>query len=366
MKRKGLMYMETDVLKKYIATEDITLVDAMQKIEKNSVGILFIVDDGGHLTGSLSDGDIRRRIIRTGSLNGTIKDAVHRDVTALAVEEINRYLDIMREKRIHSIPVTDADGRVIDIRFTKKGAGEPEYHEHTLESIPVIIMAGGMGTRLHPFTKILPKPLIPIGDIPILERIIVRFQNNGAREFYITVNYKKEMIKAYFAEQNLDISLTYVEENVPLGTAGGIRLIDRQFDTPVIVTNCDILVEADYEKLMSFHRLSGNEVTIVSALRNTSIPYGVIHAKENGVITSMEEKPVISHFINTGMYVVNPNCIGMIPKNTFFHMTDLSDLVMKAGMQVGMYPIGENAYLDMGEFEEMKKMEERISEGYTK
>ena len=231
----------------------------------------------------------------------------------------------------------------------------------TVREVPVVVMAGGKGTRLYPYTKILPKPLIPIGDIPIMERIIDKFVEYGVADFYATVNYKKSMIKSYFADLAKEYSIQYVEEDKPLGTAGSLRLIDTEFECPIIVTNCDILIHADYADIYKYHKESGNAITIVSALKNIVVPYGVIHSKENGTVISMEEKPKLSYFVNTGMYVLNPDLLQKIPEDTFFHMTDLTDLLIQEGKQVGMYPISEDSFLDMGEFEEMRRMEKKLN-----
>ena len=347
---------------KFIAQKNVTAVEAMQLIDNNTRGILFIVNDEDRLIGSLSDGDIRRWIIKTGDLNGAAEKMMNKNPKMLLENEKKTGYDFMKSKHIDSVPIVNAEKRIVDILFESDQDSANET-SNGLNGTPVIIMAGGKGTRLYPYTKILPKPLIPIGDIPILERIINRFYNCGANDFYLTVNYKKEMIKSYFKELAPDYSITYVEENKPLGTAGSIKLIEKKFDRPVIITNCDILIQADYEKVLSYHKESGNALTIVSSLKNVTIPYGVLHSTENGVITSMEEKPQLSYFINTGMYVINPKYIEKIPNDTFYHMTHLADQLMSDGLKVGMYPISENSFLDMGEFEEMKKMEDRINSG---
>lgn len=349
-------------ISKFVAGGRVTAVEAMQLIDNNAKGILFIVNDDDQIIGSLSDGDIRRWIIKTGDLNGAAEKMMNKNPKMLFESEKNTAADFMKARHIDSVPVVNAEKKITDILFDDVQLSANESSEG-LNGTPVIIMAGGKGTRLYPYTKILPKPLIPIGDIPILERIINRFYNAGADDFYLTVNYKKEMIKSYFKELAPDYSITYVEENKPLGTAGSIKLIEKKFDTPVIITNCDILIEADYEKVLAYHKESGNALTIVSSLKNVTIPYGVLHSSENGVISSMEEKPQLSYFINTGMYVLDPQYIEKIPDDTFYHMTHLADQLMSDGLKVGMYPISENSFLDMGEFEEMKKMEERINSG---
>ena len=354
--------MEKSDIVKFIAKQYITVVEAMQLIDNNTRGILFIVNDNGELIGSLSDGDIRRWIIKTGDLNGKAEKMMNKNPKMLFEHEKNNGYEFMKTKSINSVPIVDSTKKIVDILFDDEQASVG-ISSTGLAGTPIIIMAGGKGTRLYPYTKILPKPLIPIGDVPILERIINRFYNFGANDFYLTVNYKKEMIKSYFKELSPAYSISYIEESKHLGTAGSIKLIEKKFDTPVIITNCDILIEADYEKVLSFHKESGNALTIVSSLKNVTIPYGVLHSSQNGVISSMEEKPQLSYFINTGMYVLDPQYIEKIPDDTFYHMTHLADQLMSDGLQVGMYPISENSFLDMGEFEEMKKMEARINSG---
>ena len=224
-----------------------------------------------------------------------------------------------------------------------------------------IVLAGGKGTRLYPYTKLLPKPLIPIGDIPIMERIIDAFREYGARTFYVTVNYRKSMIKSYFSEVAAGYQIKYVEEEKPLGTAGSLPLLGDAFHEPFLVTNCDVLIHANYADIYKHHQEMGNELTIVTALKNIVVPYGVIHSSGNGRIDAMEEKPKLSYFVNTGMYILNPAVLDEIPRDAFFHMTDLADKLLKEGRQVGMYPISEDSFLDMGEFEEMRRMEEKLN-----
>ena len=227
--------------------------------------------------------------------------------------------------------------------------------------VPCVIMAGGKGTRLYPYTKILPKPLIPIGDTPILERILNRFVEFGVNKFYLTVNYKKKMIRSYFEEVNPDYDIIYVEEDKPLGTGGSIKLIRQKFDKPIIIANCDAIINADYKDLYNFHIKSGNAITIVSSLKNITIPYGVLKTRENGELIKMEEKPKLSYFINTGMYIINPETIKFIPNDKMYHMTNLVDDVKNSGGKVGMYPVSEDSFLDMGEFDEMRRMEEKLN-----
>lgn len=169
------------------------------------------------------------------------------------------------------------------------------------------------------------------------------------------------MIKSYFSDNITDYQLHYVEEDKPLGTAGSLTLLEGNLHTPFIVTNCDILIHADYADIYRYHLETGNDLTIVTALKNIVVPYGVIHSSQNGKIHSMEEKPKLSYFVNTGMYILNEDLLHEIPADTFFHMTDLADKLLKEERKVGMYPISEESFLDMGEFEEMRRMEEKLN-----
>ncbi len=337
----------------------LTVVQAMERIDANAKGILFITKEDETLVGAVTDGDIRRWLIKTANLTSKVEELMNRNPKFLYVTDRAKALSYMREKKIHALPILDNQGKIIDI-VLDSDENIVGVNSKALENIPVIIMAGGKGTRLYPYTKILPKPLIPIGDIPILERIINRFCNYGASKYYMTVNYKKGMIKSHFAELEPDYSIQYIEEDKPLGTAGSIKLINEKFDVPVIVTNCDILIEADYKDIYEYHKNSGNAMTIVSALKNIEVPYGVLRTGENGVITAFEEKPKLSYFVNTGMYIVDGEMLEKIPEDTFFHMTHLAEKLMNEGLQVGMYPISEESFLDMGEFEEMRRMEEKL------
>lgn len=350
------------ILDKYIVNRQMDLLEAMKMIDENQNGVVFVVNEKEELIGSLTNGDIRRRLLSTGNLYALVEDVMNLSPVFLQEgEELEAVSVFEKAKIITGLPVVDKNKKIIDIIFRVEiDSREKEIRRTKLAGIPVVIMAGGKGTRLYPYTKILPKPLIPIGDIPIVERILRKFEAFGVTNFYMSVNYKKEMIKSYFAEVKGRYKIEYVEEDKPLGTGGSLKLIDKTIDTPIIVTNCDILIDADYSDIYRHHKLSGNAMTIVAASKNITIPYGVLHAKDSGMIMEMEEKPQLSYFVNTGMYIINPEVLERIPNDRLYHMTDLAEDLMRNQIQVGMYPIKEDAFLDMGEFEEMRRMEERI------
>lgn len=352
--------MKTEQLALFLISPDSTVVEAMQRIDRNARGILFVTNEQQKLLGVVTDGDIRRWLIHTGELNATISSLMNTEPKKIAWKGHASAHEFMVQNSITALPVVTTKGVVSDILFRDGQMTKKKKPEGILKEVPVVIMAGGKGTRLYPYTKILPKPLIPIGDIPIMERIIGKFCEFGITQFYATVNYRKNMIRSYFSEISKNYSLEYVEEDKPLGTAGSLQLIQKEFFQPFIVTNCDILIHADYEDIYRYHQDTGNELTIVTALKNIEVPYGVIHSSENGAVQSMEEKPKLSYFVNTGMYILNPELKNEVPQDTFYHMTNLTDKLLKENRKVGMYPISEDSFLDMGEFEEMHRMEKKL------
>ena len=348
--------MEKERIDSFIGTRSLSIVDAMGKIDINSKGILFIVDENGSLVGSLTDGDIRRWLLKSGKITATVVEAMNPCPCTLT--RAMDALQIMKDKSITAIPIIDTNRNIVDICLLSDF--EEDKQKGDLSGVPVVVMAGGKGTRLYPYTKILPKPLVPIGDTPIVERITDYYAEFGIDLFYMTVNYKKAMIRSYFDDVEHQYDIKYVEEPKPLGTGGSIKLIKDKFDKPIFVTNCDALILADYYDIYQYHIRLGNDITIVSALKNFQVPYGVLHTGENGVLESMEAKPKFSYFINTGMYIINPELIDLIPDDTMFHMTHLVEKTMERGGKIGTYPVSEDSFLDMGELDEMKRMEEKL------
>ena len=353
--------MDKDFLTKYTCSPDITIVAAMQKIDDNAKGILFVVDKDSILQGCITDGDIRRWILQTADLHALVQCAMKTDPKRIKVADNYEKSDELFEKGITAIPIIDDNECIVNILFKSDYSSIEVKKKKDLSAIPVVIMAGGKGTRLYPYTKILPKPLIPIGETPIIERIINYYTEYEIKSFYMTVNYKKSMIKSYFSDLNPQYSIKYVEEDQPLGTCGSIGLIEDKLSDNIFVTNCDALIIADYGDIYNYHCEAENDITIVSAVKNITVPYGVINTQKDGEVTSIKEKPHLSYLINTGMYIIKSEVISYIPKDIMYHMTDLISEVMKRGGKVGAYPISEDSFLDMGEFSEMKRTEEKLN-----
>jgi NDP-sugar pyrophosphorylase family protein len=254
------------------------------------------------------------------------------------------------------MPIVDNNGQLVDVVFWKDIFGKETKPEAKNINLPVVIMAGGMGSRLAPLTNIYPKPLIPIGEKTIVESIMDKFVNYNCHDFYMSVNYKADTIKNYFNFiNNPEYNVSYFQEDKPMGTAGSLRLLKDKINSTFFVSNCDILIEEDYANILEYHRSNKNELTVVAAVKTISIPYGTIITGENGLLESIEEKPTLSFKINTGLYILEPTLLEDIP-DEFFHITHLMEKLKAEGRRVGVYPISQNDWKDMGDWKEYLKL----------
>lgn len=336
-----------------------TVFDALKKLDECAKKILLVVEDD-RLSGVLTDGDIRRWILKNGDLNEKVEKVMNKTPITLNIKHKNKALNLMLKNNIEAIPLVDDNGVLKSIVFWNELNNE-EFKKREKIDVPVVIMAGGKGTRLHPYTKILPKPLIPIGDTPILERIINKFNQFGCTKFYLTVNYKKNMIKSYFGEIEKNYELTYIEEEKPLGTGGSLYLLKNKINTTFFVSNCDILVEADYSDILKKHKESKNKITMVTSLKVFEVPYGVIQLDDSGRVQKVVEKPKHTYLVNTGFYVLEPETIYDVPENEFFDLPSLYEYYLKKGEKVGVYPISEGSWMDMGQMDNLQDMLRRLN-----
>ena len=331
-----------------------SLRTALARLNQNEKKILFLSDIAGRLTAALTDGDVRRYLLSGGTLEDSAANAGnHRPITATGREEAIR---LLAQHGCIAVPVLDGAGRIMDIVLEDERQAEP----HAALGLPVVIMAGGKGTRLEPYTKILPKPLIPVGDLPIMEHIMRQFRQYGCTEFHSIVNYKKQLIKAYFSENEEHFNTVWYDEDKPLGTGGGLSLLKGKLSSTFFLTNCDLLIFTDYEKLLRFHRESGSAVTMVCAEKHVTIPYGVVETGESGVITAMQEKPAFQFLTNTGLYLVEPEVLDDIGEDEVIGFPDIIERQRCRGRRVSAYTVGEEDWLDMGQLDELEKMRERL------
>ncbi|MHC1682811.1 MAG: nucleotidyltransferase family protein [Clostridiaceae bacterium] len=345
-------------INKIIIDENSTIRTAIKQLDLNAKKILTVVEKG-KLKAVITDGDIRRWILKGGDLNVPISSIMNTHPISLEYSNRAEAKILMKKHFIEAVPIVDEDNNLVSIIFWNDvEEGKLNYFEKLDNS--VVIMAGGKGTRLYPYTKILPKPLIPIGDITIIERIIKKFTDYGCNKFYLTLNHKKKMIKAYFNEIERDYTVYYIEEEKPLGTGGSLHLLKNIINDTFFVSNCDILIDANYSHILKFHNRKNNKITIVTSLKHFVIPYGVIELNHDGQIEKIIEKPQFDYLINTGMYVLEPDVLNDIPEGKVYNLTDLYEDYMKKGEKVGVYPISENSWMDMGQIDEMQKMIESL------
>ena len=340
----------------FVIDENMTIMDAVKAIDRNGRGIAFVcVDD--KLKAVLSDGDIRRYIMSKGNMMEKVSHVANYSPRMIKVGKTLDVKKYIKDNRITAVPVIDKEDCIVKICFKD---GEEVYNTNRIH-VPVVIMAGGKGTRLYPYTQILPKPLIPIGNKTITEHIMDRFLETGCSDITMIVNYKKRFIETYFAEDS-GYFVKFVEEKEFFGTGGGLKLL-KDIKETFFMTNCDILLDADYADIYKHHRNQKNLITMVCAKKKVEIPYGTVEKDVEGKYVGLTEKPVYSFLINTGFYVIEPRFLEKIPENTFIHITDIIQNCAEEGEKIGVYEVEEDAWMDMGQMNELEKMRKKIGEG---
>lgn len=341
---------------KYNISIDATLLDALKKMDVSDKKLLIVTEEG-KFGGLVSVGDIQRAIIQNKSLDTKIKDVIRKDIRiAKPNDSFEKIKKMMFDFRMELCPVVDSEKNIVEVYYWEDIFIDKEPQPKSQFNLPVVIMAGGFGTRLKPLTNVLPKPLIPIGDKTIIEQIFERFYHHGCDSFYISVNYKAELIEYYLANQNLPYQINYIKEEKPTGTAGSLSLLKDKINDTFFVSNCDIIIDQDYSEILEYHYDNKNDITIIAALKNYSIPYGTIETSENGKLENLSEKPELTFKINSGMYILEPSVLDEIPSNEFYHITHLIEKVQLRGGNVGVYPVSEKSWKDIGEWDEYLKM----------
>lgn len=336
------------------------IIAALKQMDAMKVKLL-LVTDGDKFCSLLSIGDIQRAIIANVPLESPIEKILRDKVNVAKVgDDRERIIARMKERRNDFMPIVDDEGNIVDVIFWEDISTYKEPRIRSPFTLPVVIMAGGKGTRLRPLTNVLPKPLIPIGEQTMMEDIMDRFVECGCHNFYVSVNYKADTIRRYF--DNLgkpQYHVEYFQEVKPLGTAGSLHLLKDRINSTFFVSNCDIIIDEDYSEILKFHRDNENEITVVAALKNYSIPYGTLETGDGGQLLSLHEKPDLTYKINTGMYVLEPHLIKEIPTDSLYHITFLIDKLIREHRKVGVFPINEGAWTDIGNWDEYMKYIEK-------
>jgi len=338
-----------------------TVLSALKQMDTTRRKLLIVTEDGRYRS-VLSIGDIQRSIIKGDSLDKPI-ESILRPVTKVASShqerlEIEQYV---KEHKNEFMPIVDDDNNLVDVVFWDELFKTDIHHRTADFDLPVVIMAGGQGTRLRPLTNVLPKPLIPIGEQTMMEDIMDRFVECGCHNFYVSVNYMADFIRHYFDNfSKHKYNIEYFQEDKPLGTAGSLHLLKDKIKDTFFVSNCDSILDEDYGEILKYHRDNKNEITVVSVMKSLYIPYGTLETGEGGLLESLEEKPELTFKINTGMYILEPHLLKEIPSDRVYHITYLIEKLVKEGRRVGVFPVNEGSWTDVGNWDEYLKQFVRI------
>lgn len=325
-----------------------SLLKALETLQKISTKCLIVVDKNTKLLGTINDGDIRRAILKGLKLETPISKVYKKksvyiyDSDEISENEIFKNL----KNKINIIPIVNKKKIVVDYLSDNKITWKK--NKIKFKNIDVVIMAGGLGTRLKPYSNILPKPLLPYKDKTILENVIDSFLEFGFKKFIISVNYKNIIIKSFFKELNPKYKINFLEEKFPLGTAGALRKLYSNNNKTYIVTNCDTIVDIDYNELCDYHFKNKNELSIVTSTRSNKIPYGVCYVNENKLI-KIVEKPENYYLANVGLYIISSKVLKLIDLNKNISFVKLIEELLKKKRKVGVFPISEKSWLDLGQ-----------------
>lgn len=345
-----------DRIKEICISYDASIISALKQMDAVKHKLLIVIKEGAFFQ-LLSIGDIQRAIIRGIGMESPIMSILRENTKVASTnDDVSMVKESMKERSNEFMPIIDDKNNLVDVIFWEDLFESRPTSKRSNLNLPVVIMAGGQGSRLRPLTNILPKPLIPIGEQTMMEDIMDRFVDCGCNRFYVSVNYKADTIKHYF--DNLEgkaYEISYFQEDKPLGTAGSLHLLNGQINSTFFVSNCDIIIDDDYAEILKYHRDNRNEITVVAAIKNMSIPYGTLETKGEGLLADIKEKPNYTFKINTGMYILEPHLINEIPIDEFYHITYLIEKLMKEGRRVGVYPINEGSWTDVGNWDEYLK-----------
>ena len=337
-----------------IVNAEDNIISVLKKMDTSRRKLLIVMAEK-QFKSLISIGDIQRAIIKNIDLAVPISQILRQKITVASTEDdLSLVKSRMKARRNEFMPVVSPSGELINIIFWEDLFEEKHAPKAAVNlNLPVIIMAGGQGTRLKPLTNVLPKPLIPIRNKTIIEDIMDRFVDCGCNDFFLSINYKAEIIRYYFDSlQNPEYRIDYFQEDKPLGTAGSLHLLKDKIHSTFFVTNCDIIIEQDYSEILNYHYENQNEITVVGAIKNYSIPYGTLTTREDGLLQTIQEKPEIIFKINTGFYILEPHLIKEIPNNRIYHITYLIEKLQQENRRVGVFPVSEKSWIDIGNWEE--------------
>jgi len=326
-----------------------TVREAMETIDRGARQIAVVVDADGRLLATVTDGDIRRGLLRGVGLDAPVTDVMHTEFTSVSDAEGHEVaLNLMKARGLHQMPIVDDAGRLVNLALIDEVPG-PKRRD-----TKVVLMAGGLGTRLRPMTETVPKPMLPIGDRPILELILHNFIDQGFHDFTIALNYKGDIIRKHFGDgSRFNASIEYVEETKRMGTAGALSLLPTRPEKPFIVMNGDLLTAIPFNALMRFHEETEAMGTMCARDYQMQVPYGVIEV-EDTALRRIVEKPTYSYFVSAGIYVLSPNALDLVSTDEFLDMPTLFERIMSGGEKSSVFPIQEY-WVDIGRPEDLEQ-----------
>lgn len=321
---------------------DTTLRQALETIDRAGCQIALVIDAAGRLLGTLSDGDARRGLLKGLSLGDKVTSVMHQNPTSAKTDEDRQsILATMRRLGLHQIPIVDSQGVVVGLKVVDDFLAAP-VRDHW-----VVIMAGGIGSRLEDLTRATPKPMLRVGSRPLLETIVRGYSLYGFRRFYFAVNYRSEQIEAHFGDgSELGVEIHYLREQQRLGTAGPLSLLPESPSLPVVVTNADLLTKENYGDMVDRHVESGADATMAVRAYEMQVPFGVVRERD-GCIESIEEKPVQHFVVSAGMYVLSPQVLRLVPHGRFFDMPSLFEAIVREGLRTRCHHV-DGYWLDIG------------------
>ncbi|MEK9657133.1 MAG: sugar phosphate nucleotidyltransferase [bacterium] len=329
---------------------------------------MILVMNKKKLVGVVTDGDIRRelldgktldeKIVRIMNKNPKVHNLHLNKIDESSMHEVKK---VLINQRLEGVPVLNKDKEVVDCIFWDDCFKDSIFQEKHSKLCPAVIMAGGKGTRMAPYTDIIPKPLIPINRKPMIKHIMNKLYTYGCDQFFVSLNYKADLIRSFFQTDTFNKNSIFFQENKPLGTAGSLNLITNKLSDTFIVTNCDIFTDFNIKELVDFHESENNLITSVSSLKHFKIPYGVVDIKKSGIVKKISEKPEIDLLVNIGFYVLNKKVLDFIPKDQYFDMTSLIERVILEKNSVKSFPISENSWTDLGQIDEYNEYVKRIN-----
>ena len=350
-------------IKNIIIKKNTSIKLALNKLNKSKAKGLIVVEDDKKLIGTLASGDLRQAILKKKNLKKTIKEIFNTNPIYVfdnaSLVEIHK---ILIKEKITFIPIVNEKRKVLDVVFLS------QFKKKKLKKIknkkincPVVIMAGGKGERLAPFTKVLPKPLIPVENKTIIEHIINSYKKNGVKKFYITLNYKNKIIKAFFNDLNENKKIKFIDENIPLGTAGGLYYLKKEIKENFILSNCDTILKTDHFEFLKVHKKNKNDITIIVSSQIHKVPYGTCKIDKKNNLIELVEKPKIKFLVNTGIYCISTSIFKIFKKKNYLDMDDLIILAMKKNFRVGVFSISSKSWLDIGQWVEYRNTTSKIN-----